>query len=85
MITLVIQLWLYASPIIYPVTSVPEWLRPYYFVNPMAGILESYRDILLRQQPPGSYLFSSIAIAALLLVVGYGFFKRVEFQFADVV
>ena len=84
-ITLVIQLWLYASPIIYPVTSVPEWLRPYYFVNPMAGILESYRDILLRQQPPGSYLFISIASAALLLFVGYRFFKRVEFQFADVV
>lgn len=84
-VTLVIQIWLYASPIIYPVTSVPEWLRPYYFINPMAGILESYRDILLRQQPPGSYLFGAIACAAILLLVGYRFFKRVEFQFADVV
>ena len=84
-VTLVIQVWLYASPIIYPVTSVPEWLRPYYFINPMAGILESYRDILLRQQPPGSYLFGAIACAAILLLVGYRFFKRVEFQFADVV
>jgi len=84
-VTLIIQIWLYASPIIYPVTSVPEWLRPYYFINPMAGILESYRDILLRQQPPGNYLFGAVACAALVLLIGYRFFKRVEFQFADVV
>lgn len=85
LITLVIQVWLYASPIIYPVDRVPDWLRPYYFINPMAGILEAYRDVLLRQQAPGNYLYLSLMIAALLLFVGYRFFKKVEFQFADVV
>lgn len=84
-IALVIQVWLYASPIIYPIERIPEWLRPYYFINPMAGILEAYRDVLLRQQAPGSYLYLSVAIAALLLLIGYRFFKKVEFQFADVV
>jgi lipopolysaccharide transport system permease protein len=84
-IALVIQVWLYATPIIYPVNAVPAWLRPYYFLNPMTGIIESYRDILLRQQGPGSYLLVSLVIAGVLLVVGYRFFKKVEFQFADVV
>lgn len=85
LVTLVIQLWLYASPIIYPIERVPDWLRPYYFINPMAGIIQSYRDILLQQQIPGSYLFYSLAIAAIILLAGYRFFKKVEFQFADVV
>lgn len=85
LVTLVIQVWLYASPIIYPIERVPEWLQPYYFINPMAGIIQSYRDILLKQQAPGNYLYLSLAIAALILVVGYRFFKKVEFQFADVV
>ncbi len=85
LVTLVIQLWLYASPIIYPIERVPDWLRPYYFINPMAGIIQSYRDILLKQQIPGSYLFFSLAFAAVILLVGYRFFKKVEFQFADVV
>jgi lipopolysaccharide transport system permease protein len=85
LVTLVIQLWLYASPIIYPIERVPEWLRPYYFINPMAGIIQAYRDIILQQQVPGSYLFVSLACAAVMLLVGYRFFKKVEFQFADVV
>ncbi|MEZ4731855.1 MAG: ABC transporter permease [Caldilineaceae bacterium] len=84
-IALLLQVWLYATPIIYPISAVPAWLRPYYFLNPMAGIIESYRDILLRRQGPGVYLFLSLAITAVLLIVGYRFFKKVEFQFADVV
>lgn len=85
LIALTIQAWLYATPIIYPVQAVPAWLRPYYFLNPMTGIIEAYRDILLRQQAPSSYLLVSLAIAGTILVLGYRFFKRVEFQFADVV
>jgi lipopolysaccharide transport system permease protein len=83
--TLVLQIWFYASPVIYPVTSVPEQLRPYYYLNPMAGILESYRAVILYQQMPGYYLLISLGISVIVLVTGYWFFKRVEFQFADVV
>ena len=85
LLTLIIQLWFYASPIIYPVTLVPEPLQTIYFLNPMAGILESYRDVLLRQTMPGSYLILSAAISFVVLVVGYWFFKRVEYLFADIV
>ena len=80
-----IQLWFYATPIIYPASAIPENLRPYYFLNPMNGIIEAYRDVLLRSQYPGPYLLSSMGISLLIFVIGYWFFKRVEFQFADIV
>jgi lipopolysaccharide transport system permease protein len=79
------QLWFYASPIIYPVTMVPERLRPFYNLNPMAGILEAYRDVLLNRQLPGSSFVLSGAMALAVLAVGYWSFKRAEFQFADIV
>jgi lipopolysaccharide transport system permease protein len=82
---LTIQIWFYATPIIYPITSVPERLRPLYFLNPMAGIIEAYRAIILYQRVPGYYFLISIGMAVILFWIGYWFFKRVEFQFADVV
>jgi lipopolysaccharide transport system permease protein len=79
------QLWLYASPIIYPVTKVPAHLRTIYFLNPMAGVIEAFRSVLLHQQSPDSSLVTAAIISAVVLIVGYWFFKRSEFQFADVV
>lgn len=84
-LVLVIQLWFYASPIIYPVTLVPERYRMLYFLNPMAGILEAYRAIILYQSLPGASLLISGIEAILLLAFGYWVFKKVEFQFADIV
>lgn len=80
-----IQLWFYASPIIYPVSLVPEWLRPFYYINPMTGILEAYRDVILDGQMPGSYLAVSGGLSLIIFIFGYWFFKKVEFQFADIV
>lgn len=85
LILLGLQLWFYASPIIYPVTAVPENLQPYYYLNPMTGIIEAYRDVLLRSQMPGNYLLPAVIISVVTFVLGYWFFKRVEFQFADIV
>jgi len=85
LLTLVIQLWFYASPIIYPVSLVPEKWRLLYFLNPMAGILESYRAVLLYQRLPDSTFLFAAAEAVLLLAFGYWLFKRLEFQFADII
>jgi lipopolysaccharide transport system permease protein len=85
LISLIIQIWFYASPIIYPVTRVPESIQPFYFLNPMAGVLEAYRAVLLYERLPGPYLWLSAAVSLTVLAFGYWFFKRVEFQFADVV
>jgi ABC-type polysaccharide/polyol phosphate export systems, permease component len=84
-LTLVMQLWFYASPIIYPISMVPESLRSVYFLNPMAGILTAYRDIILDGVVPGPYLLISVIEASIVLIVGYWFFKRIEHQFADVI
>ena len=51
----------------------------------MAGVIEAYRAVLLNQTLPGPYFLLSAGVAVLALVFGYWFFKRVEFQFADVV
>lgn len=85
LLTLGIQLWFYASPIIYPVSLVPEQLRPYYFLNPMAGILEAYRAVLLYQTFPGLSLATAGLVAVLIFVGGFWFFKHVEFEFADII
>jgi lipopolysaccharide transport system permease protein len=85
LLALLFQLWFYASPIIYPVSMVPERWRLLYFFNPMAGVLEAYRDILLNSRAPGPYLVPSAVISAIIFVVGFWFFKKVEFQIADIV
>lgn len=85
LLRLLVQIWMYASPIIYTVSDVPENLQPYYRLNPMVGILEGYRAVLLRGEFPGVELIPSAVIAALVFAGGYWAFKRVEYQFADVV
>lgn len=85
LITLGLQIWFYATPIIYPLTAVPEQYHQYYFLNPMVGIIESYRDVLIYNRLPGSYLLFSGLIALVIFFLGYRFFKKVEFQFADII
>ena len=80
-----LQLWFYASPIVYPVSVVPENLKFIYFLNPMAGVLEAYRDVLLYQSLPGTNIFISAGVAVIVLLLGYWLFKRAEFQFADII
>jgi lipopolysaccharide transport system permease protein len=80
-----LQVWFYASPIIYPTTIVPPALRSIYFLNPMAGVLEAYRDVLLNGRLPGPYLIPSAIVALIVFGAGYWFFKRVEFQIADII
>ncbi|MCC6300302.1 MAG: ABC transporter permease [Anaerolineales bacterium] len=84
-ITLGLQIWFYATPIIYPLTAVPETFRPYYLLNPMVGIIEAYRAVLIYNRLPDSHLLISAVIALLIFLLGYRFFKRVEFQFADII
>jgi len=84
-ITLIMQLWLYATPIIYPINIVPESIKKFYFFNPMVGIIEGYRSILLYQKVPDSSFYYSIVISIIVLILGYLFFKKVEIHFADII
>lgn len=80
-----IQIWFYATPVVYPVEMVPEQYRAFYFLNPMAGVVVGYRDVLLDGSWPGAYLASSAAAAVLIFVLGCVLFKRIEPRFSDVI
>jgi lipopolysaccharide transport system permease protein len=84
-INFLIQFWLFATPIAYPSSLVPERWRPLYGLNPMAGVVEGFRWALLGSRPPGAMLAVSVGVVVLLLVGGLYYFRRMEQQFADVV
>jgi lipopolysaccharide transport system permease protein len=79
-----VQIWLYASPVVYSSSIVPESVRPIYYLNPMAGLIELSRFAVTGQgsfQWLGVGISAGVAIAALLL--GSTIFRRVERSFAD--
>jgi lipopolysaccharide transport system permease protein len=81
-----LQVWMFASPVLYPLAAVPVRLRPLYELNPMAGIIESLRRVVLHGTAPDLAVLSlSAIISVVLLVLSYGYFKRVESTMADVV
>ncbi len=85
-IPLATQLWFYATPVIYPVTVVPERIRVLYMLNPMAGIIDAYREVLLHGRSPNlAYLGLAMVSSVCLCWAAFRFFKRVEMSFADVI
>ncbi len=84
-VPLVLQVWMYLSPVAYPISTVPERYRDLYMLNPMAPIIDSFRQILVNHQPPDwTMLWPGVAISVVVLVFGYWYFKRSEGTFADV-
>lgn len=81
----VTQFWLFASPVVYPASLVPEAWRWLYGLNPMAGVIEGFRWSLLGTNASPSLIVVSATVAAILLVTGLYYFRRVERTFADVV
>lgn len=83
----ILQFWLFASPIAYPLAAVPQRLRWLYLaLNPAAGLLDSMRRVLtVGMLPQASALALGVAGTFVLLAAGYGVFKRLERNFADVV
>jgi lipopolysaccharide transport system permease protein len=84
-VTLLIQLWLFVSPVVYPASQVPERWRLIYFINPVAGPIEGFRWSLLGAPWPGPGVLVSFASAAVVLIGGVLYFLRMERRFADVI
>jgi lipopolysaccharide transport system permease protein len=84
-IPFLIQLGLFASPVVYPASLVPESVRFLYGLNPMAGVIEGFRWALLGTQIPGAMILVSVGMVALLLVSGAFYFRKMEQYYADVV
>jgi lipopolysaccharide transport system permease protein len=82
-----LQLWLFASPVVYPLSIVPaSWRTFYLVVNPAAGLLDSFHSVLaLGQLPDAGPLIVSLVTTSLVLFAGYRVFKTLEPNFADVV
>jgi lipopolysaccharide transport system permease protein len=83
---LLMQVWLYVSPVMYPVSVVPERLRFFYLLNPMAALIDGYRRCLGHGMVPrGMSLLIATVVSILLLLISYRSFKRSERTFADVI
>jgi lipopolysaccharide transport system permease protein len=85
-IPFLVQIWMYASPVAYPLRLVPEKWRFIYSLNPMVGVIEGFRWALLGQAAPPFSLTAASAVGVLVLLYGgLVYFKSMERVFADVV
>ena len=81
-----LQIWMYASPIVYPMSLVPESYRSIYALNPMAGVISAFRSMLLGTPGPSlGQLAISMAGGLMILIAGAIYFRHTERVFADVV
>jgi lipopolysaccharide transport system permease protein len=80
------QVWLFATPVAYPSSLVPEGWRTLYALNPMVGVVDGFRWALLGRAaaPPMTVAVSAVAMIA-LLTLGLFYFRRTERTFADVI
>jgi len=80
------QIWLFATPVVYPSSLVPERWRALYGLNPMAGVVEGFRWALLgKTTDPGAMIWVSAVVVLIALVGGLVYFRRMESTFADIV
>lgn len=85
-IPFLIQLWMFASPVVYPISLVPQEWRLIYSLNPMVGVIEGFRWALLNKTSPNfSVMGMSAVVVAILFLLGIIYFKRMERTFADVI
>jgi lipopolysaccharide transport system permease protein len=85
-IPVLIQLWMYASPVVYPLSLIPEKWQAIYSLNPLVGVISGFRWALLGGMKPDFQLMGVSVLAVLLLLWGgIVFFKRAEPTFADIV
>lgn len=81
----VLQLWIYLTPVIYPLSEVPEKWQTLYKLNPMVGLLEGFRNVLARGKPPEvELLLWGLPGILLALVIAWPLFRYTSRYFADV-
>jgi len=84
-IPFLVQLWLFASPVIYPASIVPAKWKWLLAVNPMTGVIEGFRSSILGTPFDTSTIGLSVVMTLLILIFSFFAFRRVEDSFADVV
>jgi lipopolysaccharide transport system permease protein len=84
-IQLVVQLWMFVTPVVYPVSLVPTHWRWLLYLNPMAGLVDGFRAVFLGKAFDLFGLTVSGTVAICLFVAGIAYFGRVERRFADII
>jgi lipopolysaccharide transport system permease protein len=83
---LIMQLWMYATPVVYPLSVVPQRFRWLYSLNPMAGVVENFRQVVLQHgHVDVAVLLPGLVVSCLLLPTAYLYFKTAETTMADVI
>ena len=85
MLPVLVQLWMFASPIVYPVEIVPERWRGLYALNPMAGLIGGFRSVLLNREVDLTALLICVVETVSLLVYALYVFRRMQRNFADII
>jgi lipopolysaccharide transport system permease protein len=80
----ILQIAMYVTPVVYPLSALPEKYRVFAVLNPMAGIVEAFRATLFGTPMPYMALLWSVAASLILLLSGAFYFRRVERRFADI-
>ncbi len=84
-IPFLVQLWMFATPVVYPARLVPEGWRWLLFLNPMAGFIEGFRSAFLGRPFDWLAIMLSLAVAVLVFAAGIAYFEKVERRFADII
>ena len=79
-----VQLWLFATPVIYPASVIPRRIAWLVDLNPMAGLIENFRACLLNRPLHAESLLISLAAGVVFFGVGFAYFRHVEDGFADI-
>lgn len=80
----IVQIWMFATPVIYPLDTIRPFFRNILILNPMSGLVDSYRRVLIQGTAPNwSYFAVSIIVSLIIFVFAYAIFKRLEPHFAD--
>ena len=86
MLSVLLMVWMYLTPIVYPPEIIPAKIRPFFSLNPLMPIINSYRNIILYgvNPPTDSFIYAAVSSIA-IFVIGYLFFRNRSRFFADVI
>lgn len=80
-----VQLWMYSTPVIFPVELVPRHWRWVLYLNPMAGIIDGFRSAFLGKAFNLDILGLSFCAGVIMFFIGVAYFEQVEREFADII
>ncbi len=76
--------WMYFTPVVYSMEMVPDWIKPYFNLNPMTPVINAYRDILYYKQAPHlSTLMQGLVLGIIVLIIGSISFRKLQRGFAE--